>query len=232
VKYLTLTRYQEDMKPIRASVTIILIAVFCSCEKNNQIENADTELLIKVQSNGELFMEYSYNESNLVIEEKSKFHYTKHTYDKSNYLIESEFYMDPAMYSSSSSVLQEAMNRKEWASPDNTEKSLTQRFEYDEDGRLSKKFYIRPGSTNTEYLSFEYENDRIIKQSSYFNNVLRGFTNFYYDQNGNLVKQVSIAQSGKGQVTINANELAQGTYTYTLEVNGASVDTKLMVVTK
>ena len=52
------------------------------------------------------------------------------------------------------------------------------------------------------------------------------------DLNGNLVKQVSIAQSGKGQVTINANELAQGTYTYTLEISGVSVDTKLMVVTK
>lgn len=52
------------------------------------------------------------------------------------------------------------------------------------------------------------------------------------DLNGNLVKQVSIAQSGKGQVTINANELAQGTYTYTLEIAGVSVDTKLMVVTK
>ncbi len=52
------------------------------------------------------------------------------------------------------------------------------------------------------------------------------------DLNGNLVKQLSISQSGKGQVTINANELAQGTYTYTLEIGGMSVDTKLMVVTK
>lgn len=52
------------------------------------------------------------------------------------------------------------------------------------------------------------------------------------DLNGNLVKQISIAQSGKGQVTINANELSQGTYTYTLEIAGSSVDTKLMVVTK
>ena len=52
------------------------------------------------------------------------------------------------------------------------------------------------------------------------------------DLNSNLVKQLSISQSGKGQVIINANELAQGTYTYTLEINGQSVDTKLMVVTK
>ncbi|MEO8149552.1 MAG: tail fiber domain-containing protein [Bacteroidia bacterium] len=52
------------------------------------------------------------------------------------------------------------------------------------------------------------------------------------DLSGNLVKQVNLTQTGKGQVTINANELAQGTYTYTLEVNRTSVDTKLMVLVK
>ena len=46
------------------------------------------------------------------------------------------------------------------------------------------------------------------------------------------MKLVNLAQSGKGQVTVNANELAQGTYTYTLVVNGNAVDTKLMVITK
>ncbi len=48
--------------------------------------------------------------------------------------------------------------------------------------------------------------------------------------NGNLIKSLNAA--GKTQVVINANELAQGTYTYTLEINGSSIDTKLMVVTK
>ncbi len=50
------------------------------------------------------------------------------------------------------------------------------------------------------------------------------------DLNGNLIKSINAV--GKTQVTINANELTQGTYTYTLEVNGASIDTKLMVMTK
>jgi hypothetical protein len=50
--------------------------------------------------------------------------------------------------------------------------------------------------------------------------------------NGEELKSVTLSNTGKGQVTINANELAQGTYTYTLIVNGKSVDTKLMVVTK
>jgi len=50
--------------------------------------------------------------------------------------------------------------------------------------------------------------------------------------NGSLDKQVAISQPGKGQVTINANELVQGTHTYTFEIAGVSFDTKLMVVTK
>ncbi len=49
--------------------------------------------------------------------------------------------------------------------------------------------------------------------------------------NGEQIKAIAINKTGKGQVTINANELAQGTYTYTLIVNNQSVDTKLMVVT-
>lgn len=48
--------------------------------------------------------------------------------------------------------------------------------------------------------------------------------------NGNLIKSLEVA--GKTQVIINASELAQGTYTYTLEIGNRSVDTKLMVITK
>ena len=50
--------------------------------------------------------------------------------------------------------------------------------------------------------------------------------------NGELIKAIKINKNGTGQITINANELTQGTYTYTLIVSGKSVDTKLMVVTK
>ncbi|MBL0052231.1 MAG: T9SS type A sorting domain-containing protein [Bacteroidetes bacterium] len=50
--------------------------------------------------------------------------------------------------------------------------------------------------------------------------------------NGELVKSIAVSNTGKGKITINANELTSGTYTYTLMVNNESVDTKLMVVTK
>ncbi len=52
------------------------------------------------------------------------------------------------------------------------------------------------------------------------------------DLNGNSLKSFKLSESGKGQVTVNANELSQGTYTYTLVVNDNAIDTKLMVVTK
>lgn len=52
------------------------------------------------------------------------------------------------------------------------------------------------------------------------------------DLSGNLIKSISISNSGKGQITINANDFSQGTYTYTLEVEGESVDTKLLVITR
>lgn len=52
------------------------------------------------------------------------------------------------------------------------------------------------------------------------------------DLSGNLVKSIAISNTGKGQVTIDANEFAQGTYTYSLAIAGGTVDTKLMVITK
>ena len=52
------------------------------------------------------------------------------------------------------------------------------------------------------------------------------------DIKGNIIKSLNLSNKGRGQVIINANELSRGTYTYTLEINGTSIDTKLMVVTK
>lgn len=50
--------------------------------------------------------------------------------------------------------------------------------------------------------------------------------------NGALVKQVSITPKNTGEITIAANELAAGTYTYTLVVDNESVETRLMVLVK
>ena len=49
--------------------------------------------------------------------------------------------------------------------------------------------------------------------------------------NGVELKKIMLDKNGKS-VTIQSNDFAQGTYTYSLEVNGQSIDTKLMVITK
>ncbi len=53
------------------------------------------------------------------------------------------------------------------------------------------------------------------------------------DGKGSLVKLIALQQvAGKGRITIAANELAAGTYTYSLLFNNSVADTKLMVVAR
>jgi hypothetical protein len=186
------------MKKITIILTFSLI--FLSCEKNKQlvIENTGTPLISKVITGGETYYEYSYNEANLLTEEKSKFYYTKHNYNDKNLLTSSEFYLDPAMFSSSSTVLETAMNRKEWVNPDNTPKSLTQTFEYNNNEELTRITYSRPSVSNSEYSEFTYENDRINRQNIYWQNVMSYYIDYLYDEKGNLVKETKYHVSSPG----------------------------------
>ena len=165
--------------------------ILCSCEKEKGlvIENTDIPLLSKVLIDGVSHYEYAYNDANLLIEEKNKFHYTKHNYNDNNLLSSSEFYMDPGMYSSNSSVVEAAMNRKEWVNPDNTAKSLTQKFEYDGTGQLAKKILTRPSVTSSEYSEFTFDDDRISTQTMYREDEMTFYIDYSYDRRGNLIKE-------------------------------------------
>jgi hypothetical protein len=162
-----------------------------SCEKDKQFiaENTDMPLLSKVLVAGVSSNEYTYNRANLPDEEKSKFFYTKHNYDIRNLLISSEFYIDPASFSSSSSVIEAAMKRKVWVNPDNTVKSLTVSYEYNDNEQLTRTIYRRPSVNNYEYSEFTYENDRISRQTMYWNNVRSNYIDYLYDAKGNLTKE-------------------------------------------
>ncbi|OQP59938.1 hypothetical protein A3860_35430 [Niastella vici] len=50
--------------------------------------------------------------------------------------------------------------------------------------------------------------------------------------NGQILKNIPLKSYGEGQVTINAGELAAGSYFYTLTVDGQRIDTKQMILTK
>ncbi len=162
-----------------------------SCEKDKQliIENKDIPLISKVLIDGEIYMEYSYNSANLVSEEKSKFHYARHSYNDMNQLVKSDFYWDDSMASSNSTVIEAAMNRQEWVNPDNTPKSISHSLEYNKNGQVVRKSYIRPSVNTTEFVEFLYENDRIIRATGYYNNSKSGYTDYKYDEKGNITEQ-------------------------------------------
>ncbi len=169
----------------------IITLFFISCERDKEliIENTDIPLISKVLIGGEVYMEYSYNNANLVLEEKSKFHYSKHTYNDNNQLIKSDFYWDMRIASSSSSVLEEAMNRKDWVNPANTPKSFTHLLEYDGVKQLVRKSFIRLSGDNNDIMEHQYENDRIVRSTGYYNNSISHYTDYQYDENGNVIRQ-------------------------------------------
>jgi hypothetical protein len=165
--------------------------VFFSCEKDRQliVENTDIPLIIKVLDNGVLSNEYTYNDANLLSEEKSKFFYIKHNYNDKNFLTASDYYVDPGIFSSLGTVAEASRNRKEWVNPHNTEKSLTQSFEYNDIDQLIRVTYNRPSVNNSEYSEFTFDNDRISRQTMYWQNELSFYIDYLYDEKGNLIKE-------------------------------------------
>jgi len=182
------------------SLLLSLSLIFFSCEKDKllNIENTDILLISEVLIGGEIYMEYSYNSVNLVAEEKSKFHYSEHFYNGINQLVRSDFYWDPSVASSNSAVLEAGMNRREWVSPENTPKSISHSLEYNSKRKLIRKKYILPSGESRDIVEFQYKNDRIVRASGNNNNPLSGYTDYEYDNNGNLTRQTKYIRSSAG----------------------------------
>lgn len=52
------------------------------------------------------------------------------------------------------------------------------------------------------------------------------------DSSGRMIKKITLDHAGEGNLTINANNIPSGAYSYQLEVDGKVVETKQMVLTK
>lgn len=178
-----------------------MILTLTCCEKSEQsliIENTDIPLISKVLIGVETYKEYTYNVANLLNEEKSKFHYSKHTYNYKNQLITSDFYWDMRVASSNSNVLEEAMNREEWVNPDNTPKSVSHSYKYNLKEQLVSKTYIRHQQGTSSIVEFLYEGDRVIRSSGYSEGEISGYTDYTYDSNGNLTMKEQYHSSPEG----------------------------------
>ena len=175
-----------------------------SCEKDSLLENSGGSTLLKqVLIEGKVYYEYTYNKLGLVVEEKSKFHYTKHVYNGKNQLVQSDSYWDERIASSSSYVLEEAMNRTEWVSPENTEKDVYSTFQYKRNGQLEKRTTYRINNDNSSYSLFAYDKQRrIARRTSYTDGKATLYDEYSYDSIGNLIKMERFNILGNGSAEL------------------------------
>lgn len=170
---------------------IIIVMISClSCEKGGLIEEGDAYLIKQIFIENDLYSEFTYTNADLVAEEKSKFHFTKHNYNSINQLIQSNHYWDERIVSSNSAVLEEAMQRTDWVNPENSEMDSYFNFEYHPTGRLKKRTITRVASGELSIDTFIYNaEERIERRTSFQNNQESVYDDYFYDNTGNLIKE-------------------------------------------
>ena len=174
------------------SLSLFFVVIFLSCKKEEQIivENSGVPLLSQVMVDNQPYMEYLFTNANLVFEEKSKFDFTKHNYNNKNQLVLTDYFGNNDILSSDPQIYQNALNRKEWVTPENGTKVGTIIYEYNGNEQLIKTTYSRPLSSNSEYSEFLYDiNNRISRQILYWENKKTGYTDYSYDVKGNLANE-------------------------------------------
>ncbi len=188
------------MKSNSIITTLIFLILLFSWGKSTSVnaQNTTHPKLIKVISDSLTVYEFSYNTTNLLIEEKSKQRYIKYNYNEKEKLISIDYYNDPATTSSSLEVIEASRKREEWINPDNTEKSYSTIYEYNISGQLIK---------STNYLGYIIyscdKNNRISRQTYYRDGKELNYIDFKYDRKGNLTKQntFQVSESGEAQLT-------------------------------
>ncbi len=174
------------MKTLIKIISLLLVITLSACDKElaESIDKSKSGLLYQIKSGGKLVAEYTYNDSNQILEDKSKWFYTKHNYQNGK-LVSSDVYVDQRIFSSCSQIVQEAQNRKEWVNPTNTEKEGTKRYFHDANGKIIK-------SENLLGISkYIYDSkNRITRQSFYDDDKISGYIAYFYDNNDNLIKEL------------------------------------------
>jgi hypothetical protein len=175
---------------------LLVTGMILSCQKEelaNDIKglNSKVPLLSKVLVDNQLLYEYSYNDSSLITEDRSKFDLTMHHYNGKGLLASTKFYGIDDILSSDAQIFQAAMNSKVWVTAENGVKGGSMTYEYNEFGQLIKTSYFWPLSTISEYSVFSYDsNNKISRQTMYWGTMPTGYINYSYDGKGNLIKEM------------------------------------------
>jgi hypothetical protein len=187
---------------------LLFIMIFFSCKKDPLSDvvssgNSTVLMLSKVLLNNICSNEYLYNDSNLVSEEKSKIDYRMNHYNDNGQLVTSEYYTDDDILSNDAQISATAINSTNMVTPENGQKGGSITYEYNANAQLMKITYFQPTNTGSEYSQFLYDaNNRISRQTMYWENSATGYIDYSYDAKGNLIKEALYNMPSTGVVEL------------------------------
>lgn len=213
---------------------LLFTGIFFSCKKEelSNVSNSGTSgnsyvaLLSKVLIDNQSAYEYSYNDSSLITQEKSKCHFIVHHYNRKGQLATTQFYGNDDILSSDLQVSQNALNSNVLVTPENGKKGGLITYEYDDNAKLIKTSYSMPLSTVSEYSEFSYDNNnRISRQTMYWDKTATGYIDYTYDAKGNLIKEIlyNLPSSGIAELITNTQ------YAFDSEPNPYKSTSRLMI---
>ncbi len=100
----------------------MIISIFISCKKDDlsiglNSHTTLSQVLSKIMVNNLSTNEYVYNDTNQVIEEKSKYDFTIYDYNSNGQLVTAEYYGNDAILSSDPTISGTAINSSVWVTP-------------------------------------------------------------------------------------------------------------------
>ncbi|MCD8540815.1 MAG: hypothetical protein LRY55_14360 [Leadbetterella sp.] len=181
---------------MRALLFLLFSFALFSCSDDLVSRSEPTgDKLAEVYFDKEKFYVYAYDSRGLLKAERSKWVYRSYSYDPQSRVVSEELYEDPGMYSSSSAIAEASMNRTEWVSPENTVKSATFQYHFDEGERLISSSDRVPDHGS----EFIYGSDgRIAERRMYSSGKLAGVREYHYDSNGNMIRDTHYSISANG----------------------------------
>jgi len=188
-------------------IVILISMLFTSCKKSDEpiVERNANGLLSRVLISGKPYQEFTYTNSGLIYEEKSWGTYTKYTYNSENQLVKQDYYIDPALYSSSTLVIEEAQKRKEWANPQNIPKSVTNTYSYPKTGLFIERLVDRANGSK-DNVKYELNEKGLVSKNIFYNDGKpAGYIDYLYDELGNLTWEKHYFISSDG-TTMLSNE--------------------------
>jgi hypothetical protein len=210
---------------------LFFVTIFLACRKDkiNDVGspvNTYVPILSKVLIDNQSASEYVYTASNLISQEKNKFDFTTYSYNDKGLLVTTEYYGNDDLLSSDLKIFENAMNNKAWITPENGKKASIITYEYNNNSQLVKTIYSIPSAASTEYSSFIYDNNnRISRQTMYWENTATGYIDYSYDGKGNLIKEMLYNL----QSTVSPELITTTTYSFDNQLNPYNSTSRIMI---